>query len=140
MRRQLELAEEDDALMGPEDVVEKRLVEPDRAQRTGAIADDQLEDLEARPARRANAAADDFAEDRGRDARPQRGDGLERAAIFVADRKSVEQVFDRVQADPLEIRRAPRTDPFEELQRRLKGIYCTTILHHSLPPSPRGSP
>ena len=44
VRRQLELAEEDDALMRPEDVVEKRLVEPDRAQRTRSDR--------ARPARR----------------------------------------------------------------------------------------
>ncbi len=32
-----------------------------------------------------------------------------------------------MQADPLEIRRTPRTDALEILQRRLKGIYCTTI-------------
>ncbi len=113
--------------MGPKDVVEKRLVEPDRAQRTRPIADDQLENLETRPARRANAAAHDFSEDRRRDAWPQFGDGVEGAAVFVADWKSVEQVFDRVQAHPLEVRRPPRPDPFEELQRRLQGIYCTTI-------------
>ena len=127
MRCQLELAKEDDSLVRPEDVVEKRLVEPDRSQRPRAIAHDQLEDLEARQTRRANAAAHDFSEDRGRDAWPQFGDGCEGAAVFVADRKSVEQVFDRVQAHPLEVRRPPRPDPFEELQRRLQRIYCTTI-------------
>ena len=54
-------------------------------------------------------------------------DGVEGAAIFVADRKSVEQVFDRVQAHSLEVGRAPRPDALEELQRRLQGIYCTTV-------------
>ena len=122
MRRQLELAEEDDALMRTEDVVEERLVEPDGAERAGAVAHDQLEDLEARPARRANPAPDDFADDRRRDAGPQRGDRLERAAILVADREPIEEVFDRVQADALEIGRAPRADALEELQRRLRGI------------------
>ena len=70
---------------------------------------------------------DDFAEDRGRDAGPQRRDGLERAAVLVADREPIEEVLDCVQADALEVGRAARPDAFEELQRRLKGIYCTTI-------------
>ncbi len=113
--------------MRPEDVVEKRLVEPDGTQRAGAIADDQLEDLETRAPRRTDAAPDDVADDRGGDTRAQRRDRLECAAIFVADRKAVEQVFDRVQAHAFEIGGAPRTDPLEVLQRRLQGIYCTTI-------------
>jgi hypothetical protein len=33
--------------MGMKDVVEKRLVEPDGAERAGAIANQQLEDLES---------------------------------------------------------------------------------------------
>jgi hypothetical protein len=32
-----------------------------------------------------------------------------------------------VQTDTLEIGGAPRTDAFEELKRRLEGVYCTTI-------------
>ncbi len=127
VRRQLELAKEDDSLVRPEDVVEKRLVEPDGAERTGRVAHDQLEDLEARPARRADSAADDLADDRGRDARTKRRDRLECAAVFVADRESIEEILDGVEADALEIGGAPRADAFEELQRRLKGIYCTTI-------------
>ena len=124
---QLELAKEDDALMRTEDVVEKWLIEPDRAERAGAVADDELEDLEARTARRTNAASDDLADDRRRHARTQGGDRLERAAVLVPDRESIQEILDRVQADSLEIGSAPWADAFEELQRRLKGIYCTTI-------------
>jgi hypothetical protein len=127
VRGQLQLAEEDDALVRAEDVVQKRLVEPDRAQRTGAIADDELEDLEPRAAGRPDAAADDFTGDRRRDAGAQFGNGLEGGAILVPNRKAVEQVFDGVQADAFEIGSAARADALEILQRRLKGIYCTTI-------------
>jgi hypothetical protein len=40
---------------------------------------------------------------------------LKRATVFVADRESIEEILDRVQADPLEIGPAPRADAFEEL-------------------------
>ena len=88
VRRHLELAEQDDALVRVEDVGEKRLVEPDRAQRAGRVARRALEDPEARPARRPDAAADDLADDRRRCAGLQRGNRLEAAAVFVADRES----------------------------------------------------
>jgi hypothetical protein len=45
---------------------------------------------------------------------------LKAAAILVTDRESIEKVFDGVQTDPLEIGRAPRANPLEVLQRRLK--------------------
>jgi len=124
---QLQLAVEDDALMRLEDVVEKRLVEPDGTKSAGTIADDQLEDLETRAPRRTNAAPDDVADDRGGDTRAERRDCLECTAILVADRKTIEQVFDRAQTYSFEIGGAAGTDPLEVLQRRLQGIYCTTI-------------
>ena len=127
VRRQLQLAEEDDALVRLEDVVQERLVEPDGAKRPGAIAQQQLEDLEAGPSRRPDAAADDLADDGGGLAGAQRGDGLEVAAILVANRKAVEKVFDGVETDTFEIGGAPRADTFQVLQRRLKRVYCTTI-------------
>ena len=127
MRRQLQLSEEDDSLVRPEDVVEEWLIEPDGPQRPGLVAHHELEDLESRPPRRTDAAADDFAEHRRRGARPQLRNGLERAAIFVADRKPVKKVFDGVQAHALEVGGAPRPNSLEILQRRLKGVYCTTI-------------
>ena len=83
---------------------------------------EHLEDLEARAPRRTDAAADDFASDGGGVARPQRRDRLETAAIFVADRKAIEEVFDRGEADALQIGGAPRSDSLQVLQRRLKRI------------------
>ncbi len=68
VRREFELPEQDDALMRMEDVVEEGLIEPDGAERPGVVAHDHLEDLEARPARRPDAAAKHFAGDRCRHA------------------------------------------------------------------------
>jgi len=127
VRGQLQLAEQDDALVRPEDVVQERLIEPDRADGAGAVAEQQLEDLEARPAGRADAAADDLADDRRGLAGPQLGDRLEMAAVLIADGKPVEEVFDSVKTDTLEIGGAPRADTLQVLQRRLERVYCTTI-------------
>ena len=93
--------------------------------------------LKRGPPRRPDAAADDLADDGGRLRRAQRGDGLEVAAILVANRKAVEQVFDGVETDAFEIGGAPRADAFQILQRRLKRLYCTTI---ASPFSRRGFP
>ena len=54
-------------------------------------------------------------------ARPERGDGLEGAAILVADRETIKQVFDRGEADALEIGGAPWADALQELERRVEG-------------------
>ena len=62
--RELELAEQNDALMRAEDVVEKWLVEPDRAKRSGGVAHQHLEDLETWTAGRAHASADHLSGDR----------------------------------------------------------------------------
>jgi hypothetical protein len=48
-------------------------------------------------------------------------------AVLVADGKTIEEIFDGVQADALEIRGAPRTDTLQILQGGLEGVYCTTI-------------
>jgi hypothetical protein len=47
------------------DIVEEWLVEEDRAQHAGVVADEHLENLEARPAGRTDAARNDFTRDRG---------------------------------------------------------------------------
>ena len=124
VRRQLELAEQDDALMRVEDVVEERLVEPDRAERSGRVADEHLEDLEARAARRPEAAADDLADDRRRDAGPQRRNRLEVAAVFVADGKAVEQIFDRAAGRRAAGRRRARADALQVLKCRRKVVHA----------------
>src|SRR5205823_12995584 len=116
VRRQLELPEQDDALVRAEDVVQEWLIEPDRAQAPRAIPHEHLEDLEPRPARRTHAAAQDLARDRGRYAGLQRRDGLEMSPVFIACGKPIQQILDRRQTDPLQIRRASRTYTLEILQ------------------------
>ena len=56
-------------------------------------------------------------------AAPGRSDAIvwKVAAILVADRKAVQQVLDRGEADALEIGRAPRPDAFQVLKRRVEG-------------------
>ena len=59
----------------------------------------------------------------------QRRDRLKAAAIFVADGKAVQQIFDGEETGVLEIGGAARTDALEELQGRreqLGGhVHCT---------------
>ncbi len=129
MRRQVELAVEDDALVRMEDVVEERLVEPDRAQRAGAVAHQHLEDLEARPPRRTQAGADHLADDGRRRSRTQGCDRLERSAVLVADREAVEKVLHRRETDALQVRGAPRAHTLHVLEWRLEVDHgrCTRL-------------
>jgi hypothetical protein len=124
--RQFEFAEQNHALMRLEDVVQKRLVEPDCANRPRAIAKQQLEDLEARATGGPDAARDDFAEYRGGNAGAQRRDRLKVSAILVADRKAIQQVFDGMESDALEIGGAARANALEVLKGRLQCVYWTT--------------
>ena len=43
-------------------------------------------------------------------------------AVFVPQRKSVKEVFDRGKTDALEIRRAPRSNAFQKLKRSLQVV------------------
>jgi hypothetical protein len=43
-------------------------------------------------------------------------------AILVADRKSVENVFDGREADPLQVGRSLRSNAFQILKRRLEVV------------------
>jgi len=109
-------------LAAREHVAQEWLIQPRGADRSGVAADERLEDLEARAPRRAKAAALDASGDRRGLAWLERGDRLEAAAVFVADRESIQEIFDREQADALEIRRAARADPLQELERRREQI------------------
>src|SRR4051794_32049109 len=60
LRRELQLAKQRHALVRLEYVVQEWLVEPDGTERTRSVAYQELENLEARPPRRADAAADDL--------------------------------------------------------------------------------
>jgi hypothetical protein len=110
VRRQLEAPEENHPLMWTEYIIEEGLVEPDCAQRAGAVPHHQLEDLEPRSARRPHAAAHHLADNRRLHARLERRDCAEVPAILVADRKSIQQIFDGVETDALQIGGAPRPD------------------------------
>ena len=87
-----------------------------------AVVDQRFEDLEPGPPRRAQAAAEHAAGDRRGLARLQRRDRLKAAAIFVAERKAVEEIFDGDEAGVLEIGGAAGTDAFQELQGRRQGV------------------
>ena len=121
-------AEQDDLLPAREHVAQERLVEPRHANRAAGVGDQRLENLEAGTPGRSQTAARDAAHDRRRLAGPKRRNRLKAAAIFVADGKPVQQVFDGEETDALEIGGATRTDAFEELQGRREqlGGHCTT--------------
>ena len=68
---------------------------------------------------------------------PQRGDRLHAAAVLVAERQPVEQVFDGDEAGALEVRRLARTDAFQELERgveeiELKAQWRDAAVHNDL--------
>jgi hypothetical protein len=123
VRGELELAEQDHALVRMEDVVEEGLVEPDGAQAPRPIADEHLEDPEPRPPRRPDAAAENLAEHRRRHAGTQLRDRLEMAAVLVARREPVKEILDRRQPRAPEIRRPPRPHAFQKLERTLQRVH-----------------
>src|SRR4029077_17847628 len=92
--------------------------------------DRRLEDLEPGPACRSESAREHAAGDRRRSARFERGDRLQASAIFVAERETVQQIFDGDEAGALEIGGAAGTDALQELQGRrehLVGGHCTIM-------------
>ena len=54
---------------------------------------------------------------------PQRGDRLHAAAVLVAERKPVEQIFDRDEAGALEVGGLARADALQELERAWRGSH-----------------
>ena len=82
------------------------------------VAEDGVEDLEAAAARDGQVGALDLAEHRRPCARAQRGDRLHPAAVFVAERQPIEEIFDGDEAGALEVRGLARADAFQELERR----------------------
>lgn len=128
---QLDRTEQHDLLVRLKDVAKEGLVEPDDADRSAAIANERLENLEPRPPRRADAAAENLARNRRDGSRFQAGDRLKMRAVLVAERKTIEKIFDGLEAGAPQIGRAPRPDAFQILERRGKELgqspYCCTI-------------
>ncbi len=123
----LDLAKADDVDPHDEDVLEKRLVEPDRAQRAARIRDQYFENLEPGAARRPYAAADDAAGDRRCLARFEGRDRLQVAAVFVANGKTVQEIFEREEAGARQVGGATRTDALQKLERRRENVFAIGI-------------
>ena len=125
-------------LAGLEDVAQERLIRKNRAHRTGLILDDQLKEPEAGPPRRPNAARQDFAGNSRGGARSQARDRQERRSIFVPQRKTQQQIFDREQTHALKIGGPPGAHPFDELQRCGQPV-CARRGHCTITARPRWS-
>ncbi len=111
-------------------VGEKRLVHPRAADGAARVADDGVKNLEAAPARDREIGGLDLAEHRRLGAGPQRGNRLHAAAVLVAERQSVQQIFDDDEAGAFEVRGLPRTHAFQKLERcREKISSLWTSLH-----------
>jgi hypothetical protein len=54
------------------------------------------------------------------------------AAILVSKGESPEQILDRPQPDPLQVRGATRADPLQELQGRREEGDCQPLARHLL--------
>jgi hypothetical protein len=106
-----------------EDVVEKRLVEPDRAQAACAVADEHFKDSKPRTTSRTDSAAEDFAGNGCGNPGSQRRDGLKMPAILVTCGKPIEEILDGREADVLQIGGAARADAFEVLEGTLEGVH-----------------
>ncbi len=118
----LDLPEQDDVLPAREDVAEERLVQPRHANGRRAVVDHRVENLEAGTPRGPEAAAQHAPGHGYGPGRLERSNRLEPAAVFVANRKAIEQIFERDQAGVLEIRRAPGSDPLQELKGRRQHL------------------
>ena len=102
--------------MRPEHIAQERLIEPDRAERATTVSHQELENLEARSAGGSHAAANDLADNGRLNAGAQRRNRPEIAAILVANRETIKEIFDGVEADALQIRGAPRPDSLQILE------------------------
>jgi hypothetical protein len=107
--------EQDDVDVRPEDVLQERLIHPHGPYRARAVANHGFENPETWTARGAKLAALNATGDGHVLAGLESGYRLQVAAIFVADGKAIEKIFNRGKADPLKIGRALRSDAFQKL-------------------------
>ena len=120
---ELQLAVQHDAGAARQLVGEVHLVGPRGAQATGLVTNQRLEHLESLAPRPADLCLDDLADDGARlIAEAQRGDRGEPGAVFIAERKAVQQVLDVHQARAAQIRGAAGSDALEKLQRGCEKI------------------
>ena len=129
---QLDLAEQHDALVRADDVLQKGLVRPHHLDLAAGILHESLEQAEAGATRVRQAGIEHLTTDGRGHARPQRDDRLQAAAVLVAARKTEQEIFDGVEAGLLQVGGLARTDPLEKLQGQLEEVlghrrYCTTV-------------
>ncbi len=115
-------AEQHDAQVGLDHVLEERLVRPHHLHLARGVLHQRREQLEAGPARAGQAAVQHFPQHGRRQAGLEAADRLEAAAVLVAARKAEQQVLDRSQPGLLEVGGAARADALDELERELEGI------------------
>ena len=111
---------QDDLLPLDEDVAQERLIEPDAAHRSARVGHERFKDLEAGPSRGTQAAVENPRGDRRGLAGPERGNRLKAAPVLVPERKPVEEVFDRMEADVGELGGPTGTDALQILERRVQ--------------------
>jgi hypothetical protein len=123
--------------MRMKDVVEERLIEPDRPKAPGRVPHEHFEDAETRTAGWTNPARKDLAGNRGGETWLQRVDRLKMSAVLISDREAIQQVFDGFKTDAPEVGRPARADALQILQRPLqrmdigqrqvRTLYCRTV-------------
>jgi hypothetical protein len=118
----LERAVHDHLAAGMDLVLQIGRVEPGEADRARGVAEQRLEDAHAGSPRAAQAARDHLAGNGDGLAFTQRRDGLQVAAVLVAEGKPEQQVFDGVQAGAREIGGLAGADSLQELQRGLQEV------------------
>ena len=128
-----------DTLPAHEDVPQVRLVQPHGAQRSAAVVDRGLENLEAGTPRGSKAARQHPAGDRRRLSGFQRGNRLQPAAIFIAQRKPVQQILDSRESRVLQVGGAPRPNAFQELKRGGQKGAGPLLAHCTIMACPRST-
>ena len=94
---------EHDALASLQHVAHEWLIQPDRTNGPARVPDERLEDFEPGSSGRPKPAIDDLAGKRRAIAGLQALNGTETATIFISKGKSPEQIFHRLQPDPLQV-------------------------------------
>ena len=126
----LRRAVQKDPLAREERRLQIRLIHPQGPERARVVSQQHLEQREAAAAGVPQTGADHPPPDRGGLARPQIAGRDEAAAIFVAERKPVEEIVAGAQSRPFELCRPAGADPLQETQL---GAKVRTVRRSWLP-------
>ncbi len=111
-----------DSLRRPKHVTEERLIRKDRANRAARVANHELEQPEAGTPRRPHARGQHLARHSGHLTRAQARRRHEPPSVLVPQRKPQQQVLDRHESRPLEVRGTPRAHASQILQGRREQL------------------